>query len=101
MKKIEAGDLFFIIAGALIVALAAAVAFSVRGEVRILGLLLGAAGIALFLAGLLSGGVIGAILGIAAITVLVRLVEVFPLPLAAALGLIGTGLIIFGLKGSD
>ena len=42
MKKLETEDIFFIILGVLVLALAAAVAFSAYGHVKVLGILVGA-----------------------------------------------------------
>lgn len=75
MKKLDAGDVFFIILGLLLLALAGAVAFSAYGHVKIL-----------------------AILGIA---VIVKFIEVYTIPLAIILALFGIVILIFGLKGSD
>ncbi len=101
MKRLDSGSVFFIAVGVLILALAGAVALSAYQPVKILGVLLGAAGIAMVAAGLASAGVLGAILGILAISVIARFIEAFPLPLAGVLGLIGIGSIFFGLKKTD
>ena len=101
MKRLDAGDIFFIILGVLLLALAGAVAFSAYGHVKILGILIGAVGIVAVIAGLLTAGVLGAVLAILGIAVIVRFVEVYTIPLAVVLGLAGIGIIFFGLKGSD
>ncbi len=98
MKKPDAGDLFFIVIGVLILAFAAVIALSAYGHFAIPRIVIGAAGIAIFTAGLLSGGVLGAVLGIIAITLIVRFIEAFAIPMAAILGLAGIGMIIFGSK---
>ena len=101
MKRLDAGSVFFVIVGVLFLALAAAIAFSAYQDVKILGFLVGAAGIAAVIAGLLSGGVLGAVLSILAVSVVVRFIEAFPVPLAIVLGLAGIGITVFGLKGAD
>lgn len=58
------------------------------------------AGMALVIFGLLSIGVFGAVLGILAIAVIIKFVEVYTIPLAVVLGLVGIGIFIFGLKGT-
>lgn len=55
---------------------------------------------ALVIFGLLSIGVFGAVLGILAIAVIIKFVEVYTIPLAVVLGLVGIGIFIFGLKGT-
>ena len=101
MKKLDAGNIFFIIVGLLVLALAGAVALSAFGQVKILGVLIAIAGMALVIFGLLSIGVLGAVLGILAIAVIVKFVEVYTIPLAIVLGLVGIGILIFGLKGTE
>ena len=98
MKRLEAGDFFFIIVGLLVLALAAAVYFSAYGHVKVLGILTGAAAIALFLGGLFTGGALGAVFAVIVITVIVRLLEAFPIPMAIVLGVCGIGIIVFGCR---
>lgn len=101
MKKLDAGNIFFIIVGLLVLALAGAVALSAFGQVKILGVLIAIAGMALVIFGLLSIGVFGAVLGILAIAVIIKFVEVYTIPLVVVLGLVGIGILIFGLKGTE
>ena len=100
MRKLDTGDIFFILLGVLVLALAGAVACSAYGHVAILGVLVGAAGIAAVIVGLVTAGVLGAVLGILATAVVVKLIEAFTIPLAIILGLLGIGIIFFGLKGT-
>ncbi len=101
MRKLDAVDIFFIILGLLLLALAGAVAFSAYGHVKILAILIGAVGIVAVIAGLLTAGVLGAVLAILGIAVIVRFIEVYTIPLAIILALFGIVILIFGLKGSD
>ena len=100
MRKFDAGDIFFIIVGLLVLALAGAVALSAFGQVKILGVLIAIAGIALVIFGLLSFGVLGAVLALLAIAVIVKFVEVYTIPLAIVLALAGIGILLVGLKGT-
>ena len=98
MKKYDIGNYFFIIAGVLVLALAGAVAASAYGHVAILGVLVGAVGIAAIIIGLTTAGVLGAVVGIIIIVIITKLIEVFAIPTAVVLGLVGIGIIIFGIK---
>ena len=100
MKKLDAGDIFFIILGVLVLALAGAVALTAHGHVAILSILVGAVGIAAIIFGLVNAGVLGAVLAILAMAVIVKFIEVYTIPLAIALGLVGIVILIFGFKGS-
>ena len=99
MKKLNAGDAFFIIAGILILALAGTVVYSAHGHITILAILLGAVGIVAIIFGLLYASVIGVILAIVLVKFIAWVIEIFPIPVAIVLGLVGIASLIYGIKG--